>query len=120
MYNVNKKCFYKKGEETMFIKFNSEEVYFNSDYYYTNYKTLYRTICSHIDALNYYIEMDNSPFYIYTSANRLLTQTFMFDGYIDCLFDLRVISEVEYNAFYEFTKIIREECAIIEGRCCNG
>ena len=98
----------------MLHNFNQEEVYFDSDYYYANYKTIYRTICSHISALNYEIEY-SSPFYIVQSANRLFTQTFMFDGYIECLYDLRVISDVEYNSFYEFTKAIREETCIIAG-----
>ncbi len=47
------------------------------------------------------------------SADKLFNYTFEFDGYIECLYDLRFVNDVEYNIFYEFTKAIREECIII-------
>ncbi len=76
------------------------------------YKTIYRNICSHIAGLNYNIEY-NSPFYITQSAIRLYNYTFVFEGYIECLYDLHFVDEVDYNRYYEFTKSIREECVII-------
>lgn len=84
------------------------------DYYYTNYKTIYRTICSHIEGLNYEIEY-SSPFYIVQSAIRLYNYTFVFEGYIECLYDLYIVNDVDYNNYYKFTKAIRDECVIIKG-----
>ncbi len=90
----------------MFGEFN-----YNQAIYY-RYKTIYKTICSHIAGLNYCIEY-SSPFYITQSAIRLYNYTFVFEGYIECLYDLRFIRDYQYNSFYEFTKAIREECVII-------
>lgn len=76
---------------------------------YSMYKTIYRTLYSHVACLNYDIEY-NSPYYITMSATRLYNYTFSFEGYIECLYDLRLVNDIEFNNFYEFTKAIREEC----------
>ena len=94
------------------MKFNN-----NKKIYYM-YKTTYRTICFYIERLNFDIEY-NTPFYFSRSALMLYNYTFEFDGYIECLYDLRFVSDAEYNMFYEFTKAIREECTEIRESIYN-
>ncbi len=77
---------------------------------YSMYKTVFKTICSHIDSLNTARENKEGQVNIEFYATNLKNYTFVFQGYTDCLFDLRLISESEYNSFYEFAKAIRIEC----------
>lgn len=80
---------------------------------YSMYKTVFNTICSHIDSLNTAKENRENRVTIEYFAVRLKDYTYVFEGYTDCLFDLHIINEVEYNSFYEFVKAIRIECNYI-------
>lgn len=80
---------------------------------YSVYKTVFKTICSHIDGLNTAKENRESRVTIEFYANKLKEYSFVFEGYTDCLFDLHIISDKDYMSFYEFVKAIRIECNYI-------
>ena len=77
---------------------------------YSMYRSVYRTICAHINALNSALELNAKAYAIEHFALKLYNYTFIFEGYTDCLYDLRIINDIEYNSFYEFAKAIRLEC----------
>lgn len=73
---------------------------------YSYYQCRYNMLITQINVLSYSIEKD-SKYYISIDAKRVIEETFQLDGYIECLFDLGIISESDYDKFYDFTKEIR-------------
>ena len=96
----------KARKESMLIRFNS----ITNPEVYTMYRTVYCTICAHINTLNSALELNAKAYAIVLLALKLYNYTFIFEGYTDCLYDLRIINDIEYNSFYEFCKAIRLEC----------
>ena len=78
----------------------------NNGIIYNNYKARYNMIIVQVIVLFDSIE-GNSKYYIKQDANRVIYESYQFDGYVECLFDLGVISESEYDKFFDFTKQIR-------------
>lgn len=89
----------------MLIRFNS----ITKPEVYSMYRTVYHTICAHIDGLNFAIEHNERQYNVAHYADKLFKYTFVFEGYIDCLFDLRIINDMEYLSFNEFVKSTRYE-----------
>lgn len=76
---------------------------------YSYYRYRYNILLTKIRVLRYSIKNSYSKNYIREDARSLINETFQFDGYIECLFDLYVISECDYDKFFDFTKQIRYE-----------
>lgn len=99
------------GEKEVYM-FNSEEVYFDADYYYASYKGVYRILCEHILGLEDALECNARKHILERYARKLYNYSYVFEGYTDCLYDLRIINEADYYSFYDFVKAIRVECMI--------
>lgn len=76
---------------------------------YSYYRYRYNILLTKIRVLRYSIKNSYSKNYIRDDVRSLINETFQFDGYIECLFDLNVISECDYDKFFDFTKQIRYE-----------
>lgn len=85
----------------------------NSSEVYSMYKTVFKTIYAHIYCLSTAMERNENRTTIEYYASHLYNCTYVFEGYIDCLFDLNFINDREYNSFYEFVMTIRIECNYI-------
>ena len=85
----------------------NNDVYFDSEYYYTNYKWRYNMLIMEIETLMNSLENEYSKYYMKLDAKRVINETFQFDGYVECLFDFGIISESDFNMFWEFTNQIR-------------
>ena len=82
---------------------------FNRDYnrtVYSNYQVYFKMIIARINVLAWSVEEDRK-IYIRENAEQLIKLSCQFDGYIECLFDLNIVSESEYDKFFDFTKQIR-------------
>lgn len=75
---------------------------------YINYKYRYELLIGAIKILDYSVEHDFRSF-IKFDAKRVVDETFQFDGYVDCLFDLNIISESDAEKFWNFTEQIRHD-----------
>lgn len=75
---------------------------------YICYKTTYKVVLNHIYVLD--CDIENESCHISFSARDLINCVHNFEGYIDCLFDLHIISEKDYDSFYYFCKSIKDEC----------
>lgn len=73
---------------------------------YSNYQVYFKMLCAQINALAWSVEEDRKTF-IRINATRLIQLSCQFDGYIECLLDLGIVSECDYNRFFDFTKQIR-------------
>lgn len=76
---------------------------------YGYYRYRYNILLTKIRVLRYSIKNNYSKNYVRDDVRSLINETFQFDGYIECLFDLNVISERDYDKFFDFTKQIRYE-----------
>ena len=74
---------------------------------YIYYKYRYELLITSINALEFSVERDR--LYIKDDAKRVINETFKFDGYVECLFDLGVTTESETESFWNFSKQIRHD-----------
>lgn len=80
---------------------------------YTYYKYRYEMLITKIKVLAFSVGHGFKS-NIGVDAKRVIDETFQFDGYVECLFDLDIISESDFEKFWLFTKQIRyDSCEIL-------
>lgn len=92
----------KARRENSMKKFNRED----NRHFYSNYQVYFKMLCAQVNVLAWAVKEDRKTF-IRINAERLIQLSCQFDGYIECLFDLGIVSESDYDRFFDFTKQIR-------------
>ncbi len=76
---------------------------------YNLYKARYNILLVQIEILQFSID-EKHNYYLKQDIERTISETKQLDGYTECLFDLGIISENDFDKFWDFTQLIRLEC----------